>query len=71
MEKTTPSPEVVDVALRMCNIELAKPLLERVLDVVDLLSTEQGNVSISDIEKLKQRWRLQAQVKPLNIKEYV
>lgn len=51
--------EMLDMALRMCGIEINKKILDRVIDVVELLAVKGGKTTISDIENLKSEWRNQ------------
>jgi hypothetical protein len=39
----------IDVALRMANIEIHKVILEKVIEIVDLVDRKKGNANIKDV----------------------
>lgn len=55
MRKVTPT--ILDIALRMCNIEIHKSLLHKVLDVIVLLEQKGGEARIRDITDLQESWK--------------
>lgn len=59
-ESTLPIDKVtvqnLDIALRMCNIQIDKTLLDRIIDVVELIEEKGDDVSIKDVAKLKAEW---------------
>jgi len=46
----------LDLALRMCEIKVAKPILDRIIDLVELLEIKGDNVSIMDVILLENEW---------------
>jgi hypothetical protein len=53
----------LDIALRMCGIEINKAILDKVIDLVELIEDKGDEVSISDICKLELAWKQLAQLK--------
>lgn len=49
--------DLLDMALRSCNIEIHPDILDRVIDVVELLEEKGEEVSIKDICELKAEWK--------------
>lgn len=49
------STEYLDIALRMYGIELNKEIVDIVIDLVELIEEKGGDISISDISKLKKK----------------
>jgi DNA-binding XRE family transcriptional regulator len=47
----------LDIALRMCNIEINKSILDKVIDLVELIEEKGDSVSIQDICKLQESWK--------------
>ena len=41
------------VGLRMCNIDIHKSILDKVIDVCELIMDKSGDATISDVEELK------------------
>lgn len=48
--------ENLDVALRMCGIEIHRTLLDKIVDVSGLITKKGGATSMSDIFDLKLKW---------------
>lgn len=46
----------LDIALRMCGIELHKTIIDKVIDLVELIEDKGEDVSIKDISKLQAEW---------------
>ena len=46
----------LDVALRMCNIQLDKTLIDRIIDLVKLIEDKGDDTSIKDICQLQSEW---------------
>lgn len=49
--------EILDVALRMVGIQLSRIIIDRVIDVVELIETKGGKVSLKDTTKLQAEWK--------------
>ena len=47
----------LDIALRMCYIQVDKLILDRIIDLVELIEEKGDETSISDIYKLKNEWK--------------
>lgn len=47
----------LDVALRMCGIQIDKSIIDRIIDLVELLEKKGNNTSIDDIYNLKEEWK--------------
>lgn len=43
----------IDIGLRVCNIEIHKDLLEKVIAVVDLVDKKEGKTSTKDLINIK------------------
>jgi hypothetical protein len=54
IDKVTTS--LLDVALRMCDIEINKAILDRLIDVVEIITEKGGDVSLKDVSHLKDEW---------------
>jgi len=52
--KTTP--EMLDVALRTCNVQIDKKLLQLVLLLVEELEVKGDQMTIEDVLKTKKKW---------------
>jgi hypothetical protein len=50
----------LDVALRMCGIELDVNLIDRIIDVVEMVGEKGGNVTLDDAIKLRHDWFVHA-----------
>jgi hypothetical protein len=48
----------LDIALRMCGIEINKSILDKAIDLVELIEEKGDEVSIKDICKLQASWKL-------------
>jgi hypothetical protein len=48
--------ENLDVALRICNIEIDKAVLDKVIDLVELIEDKGADVSLRDICELQAEW---------------
>ena len=46
----------LDIILGICGIHLSKDLIDKIIDMVELIETKGDNVSIKDIIKLKSEW---------------
>lgn len=46
----------LDIALRMCNIQLDKTLIDRIIDLVELIEDKGDDTSIKDICELQNEW---------------
>jgi hypothetical protein len=49
--------ERLDIALRMAGIKLELPLIDKIIDLVELIEDKGGNTSIKDICKLQSEWK--------------
>jgi hypothetical protein len=47
----------LDIALRMCNIQLDKILIDRIIDLVELIENKGDDTSIKDICHLQNEWK--------------
>ena len=54
IEKVTT--DYLDIALRMVGISLDVTLIDKIIDLVELIEEKGGEASISDITKLKSHW---------------
>ena len=50
------------MALRMCDIEINPAILDKVIDVVELIEDKGDQVTIEDICILQRNWRLTAEL---------
>ena len=48
----------LDIALRMCQIQIDKALIDRIIDLVELIENKGDNTSISDVVELQEVWKL-------------
>ena len=48
----------LDIALRMCNIQLNKTIIDKVIDLVELIEEKGDDVTIMDVCKLQTGWEL-------------
>jgi hypothetical protein len=48
----------LDMTLRMCGIELHRNIIDRVIDLVELIEDKGGDVSLSDVSELKAEWKM-------------
>lgn len=46
----------LDIALRMCGISMSKDLIDKVIDLVELIEDKGDDASIKDICKLQAEW---------------
>jgi len=46
----------LDVALRICGIEIHTSILDRIIDLVELIEEKGDNTTESDVLKLKEQW---------------
>lgn len=46
----------LDIALRMCNIQLDKTLIDQIIDLVELIEDKGDDTSIKDICELQNEW---------------
>jgi len=49
--------ERLDMALRMVGIQLNIDLIDRVIDLVELIEDKGGDTSLEDVIKLQAEWR--------------
>lgn len=47
----------LDIALRMCNIEINKKILDKIIDIVELIEEKGDEVNIKDICQLQSEWK--------------
>jgi len=47
----------LDIALRMCHIEISIPILDKIIDLVELIEDKGDDVTIKDICELQVYWR--------------
>ena len=52
----------LDIALRMCEIQLDEELINKIIDLVELLEVKSDEVSIFDICVLQAKWDRQHQI---------
>jgi hypothetical protein len=52
----------LDIALRMCGIEINKSIIDKIIDLVELIEEKGDETSIQDICKLQASWE---QLNPL------
>lgn len=52
----------LDIALRMCGIEINKAILDKTIDLVELIEEKGDDVSISNICKLQAAWNSLSQI---------
>ncbi len=48
--------EQLDMVLRICNIQLNYELIDRIIDVVELIEDKGGKTSLKDVCKLQEEW---------------
>lgn len=48
--------DVLDSVLRMCNIQLSRNLIDKIIDAVELIEDKKGNVNIGDVLEMKKGW---------------
>jgi hypothetical protein len=53
----------LDIALRMCSIEINKSIIDKVIDLVELIEEKGDETSIQDICKLQTAWEQLRQIK--------
>ena len=47
----------LDIALRMCQIQIDKSILDRIVDLVELIEEKSDETSIADVCKLQEEWK--------------
>jgi hypothetical protein len=47
----------LDIALRMCQIQIDKSILDRIIDLVELIEEKADETSIADVFKLQEEWK--------------
>lgn len=52
----------LDIALRMCNIEINKTILDKIIDIVELIEEKGDMVTIAEICKLQIAWNQLSQL---------
>ena len=50
--------ENLDVALRMCNIEIHKAILDKIIDIIEVIEDKKESVSMRDITRLQAEWNI-------------
>lgn len=48
----------LDVCLRMCGVQLDRQIIDKVIDLVELIEKKGENTSIDDISDLQTKWKL-------------
>lgn len=48
---------ILDIALRMCNIQLDRKIIDRIIDLVELIEEKGEDASIKDICELQSKWK--------------
>lgn len=48
--------EYLDLALRMCGYNIDRDLIDKIIDLVELIEDKGGDVNLMDICKLKSIW---------------
>ena len=48
--------ERLDLALRMIGVQLNRELVDKIIDLVELIEDKGGNTSIKDVIKLQAEW---------------
>ena len=49
--------ELLDIALRACSIAIPIDIVDKIIDVVELLEDKGDKTTIKDITKLQQEWK--------------
>lgn len=49
--------QYLDIGLRMCDIRLPIELVDKIIDVVELVGTKGGKTSLSDTCNLMEEWK--------------
>lgn len=49
--------QYLDIGLRMCGIQLHPELVDKIIDVVELVGTKGGKTSLSDTCDLMEQWK--------------
>jgi len=52
----------LDIALRMCQIQIDKSILDKIIDLVELIEDKADETSIADICKLQEIWKQEKEV---------
>lgn len=47
----------LDIALRMCQIQINKSLLDKIIDLVELIEDKGDETSIADVCELQEIWK--------------
>lgn len=47
----------LDAALRVCHVELTAAILDRVIDLVELIEEKGDDVTLKDLAALQQSWK--------------
>ena len=48
----------LDVCLRMCGVQLDRQIIDKVIDLVELIEEKGEKTSIDDISYLQNKWKL-------------
>ena len=49
--------EQLDLALRMCNIEISKTIIDKIIDLVQLIGEKKGEATTKDVINLQSQWK--------------
>jgi hypothetical protein len=52
----------LDIALRMCHIEISIPILDKIIDLIELIEDNGDDVTIGDVCALQASWKLTAEL---------
>jgi hypothetical protein len=52
----------LDIVLRMCNIELNKSIIDKVIDIVELIEEKGDGTTIKDVCELQKCWNRLSQL---------
>jgi hypothetical protein len=48
--------ELLEISLRLIGVKIEKPLIDKIIDIVELIEEKGGDVNIKDIAKLESDW---------------
>ena len=57
--------DILDMALRMCQIQIDKTILDRIIDLVELIEEKGIQTNIEDICDLQEEWKKMNKKAPL------
>jgi hypothetical protein len=49
--------ERLELALRMCEIRMDKVLIDKIIDLVELIAEKGGETTLKDVVELQQAWK--------------